>query len=417
MREVKIMAFDVIQEAKRCLNCKKPMCRTGCPINTPIPDMIHMFLERNITGAGEMLFENNPLSIICSLICNHENQCEGHCVLNRKGSPVHISSIEHYVSSHYFDKLNFGEVKKNGIRVGIVGSGPAGITIAMVLARRGYDITIFESRERIGGVLRYGIPEFRLPKSILDKYKEKLMSLGIKIRPNTVIGSTITIDDMFRDGYSAIFIGTGVWKPKSLHIKGETLGNVHFAINYLANPDVYELGKSVNIIGAGNSAMDVARTAIRHGAEKVTVFSRNDHLAASDHEVEYARFDGVDFVVHVEPVEIVDDGVIFVDLWCDGHGHLSPIEGTEKLYPADSTIIAISQGAQDRIVSTTTGLDVNQNGLLVTNSFGETTREGIFASGDVVRGAKTVVEAVHYSKQVADAMDKYMQDLHRKQEE
>lgn len=411
------MSFDVIQEAKRCLNCKKPMCRTGCPINTPIPDMIHMFLERNITGAGEMLFENNPLSIICSLICNHENQCEGHCVLNRKGAPVRISSIENYVSSHYFDKLNFGEVKKNGIRVGIIGSGPAGITIAMVLARRGYDITIFESRERIGGVLRYGIPEFRLPKSILDKYKEKLMSLGIKIRPNTVIGSTITIDDMFRDGYSAIFIGTGVWKPNSLHIKGETLGNVHFAINYLANPDVYELGKSVNIIGAGNSAMDVARTAIRHGAEKVTVFSRNDHLAASDHEVEYARFDGVDFVVHVEPVEIVDDGVIFVDLWCDGHGHLSPIEGTEKLYPADSTIIAISQGAQDRIVSTTTGLDVNQKGLLVTNTFGETTREGIFAGGDVVRGAKTVVEAVNYSKQVADTMDKYMQNLHKNKEQ
>ncbi len=410
------MGFDVIQEAKRCLNCKKPMCRTGCPINTPIPDMIHMFLERNITGAGEMLFENNPLSIICSLICDHGNQCEGHCVLNRKGEPVRISSIENYVSSHYFDKLNFGEVKKNGMRVGIIGSGPAGITIAMVLARRGYDITIFESRERIGGVLRYGIPEFRLPKSILDKYKEKLMSLGIKIRPNTVIGSTITIDDMFRDGYSAIFIGTGVWKPNSLHIKGETLGNVHFAINYLANPDVYELGKRVNIIGAGNSAMDVARTALRHGAETVTVFSRNDHLAASDHEVEYARFDGVDFVVHVEPVEIVDEGVIFVDLWCDGHGHLSPIEGSEKLYPADSTIIAISQGAQDRIVSTTTGLDVNQKGLLVTNTFGETTREGIFAGGDVVRGAKTVVEAVNYSKQVADAMDHYMQGLKAKEE-
>ncbi|MGN0150054.1 MAG: NAD(P)-dependent oxidoreductase [Clostridia bacterium] len=410
------MALHVINEAKRCLNCKKPMCRTGCPINTPIPDMIHTFLEGDITKAGEMLFSNNPLSVICSLICNHENQCEGHCVLNKKGAPVQISSIENYISENYFDKLSFDKIEKNGIRAGIIGSGPAGITIAILLAQRGYDITIFESREKIGGVLRYGIPEFRLPKSLLEKYKEKLMELGIKIRPNTSIGTTISVDDMFRDGYSAIFIGTGVWKPNTLHIKGETLGNVHFAINYLTNPDVYNLGESLNIIGAGNSAMDVARTALRHGCKKVTVFSRSDHLAASDREIEYAKFDGVDFVMHVEPVEITEEGVVFVELECDGRGHLYPIRGTEDLYPADSTIIAISQGPKDRIVSTTTGLEVNEKGLLVTNTFGETTRDGIFASGDVVRGAKTVVEAVNYSKQVADAMDEYMQSLHTKEE-
>ncbi len=302
-------------------------------------------------------------------------------------------------------------IEKNGLKAGIIGSGPAGITIAVILAQRGYDITIFESREKIGGVLRYGIPEFRLPKSILERYKEKLIELGIKIRPNTAIGTTISVDDMFRDGYSAIFIGTGVWKPNTLHIKGETLGNVHYAINYLTNPDVYRLGDTVNIIGAGNSAMDVARTALRHGAKKVTVFSRSDHLAASQREVDYAKIDGVEFVVHVEPVEIVDDGVIFVELECDGKGNLSPIRGTENLYQADSTIIAISQGPKDRIVSTTTGLEVNEKGLLVTNTFGETTRDGIFASGDVVRGAKTVVEAVAYSKQVADAMDDYMKGL------
>jgi len=331
--------------------------------------------------------------------------------LNRKGSPVHISSIENYISENYFDKLGFSGIEKNGLKAGIIGSGPAGITIAVILAQRGYDITIFESREKIGGVLRYGIPEFRLPKSILERYKEKLIELGIKIRPNTAIGTTISVDDMFRDGYSAIFIGTGVWKPNTLHIKGETLGNVHYAINYLTNPDVYRLGDTVNIIGAGNSAMDVARTALRHGAKKVTVFSRSDHLAASQREVDYAKIDGVEFVVHVEPVEIVDDGVIFVELECDGKGNLSPIRGTENLYQADSTIIAISQGPKDRIVSTTTGLEVNEKGLLVTNTFGETTRDGIFASGDVVRGAKTVVEAVAYSKQVADAMDDYMKGL------
>lgn len=408
------MALNVIDAAKRCLNCKKPMCREGCPIHTPIPDMIRMFLDGDINGAGEMVFENNPMSMVCSLICNHENQCEGHCVLNHKGAPVQISSIENYISDNYFDKLKFSGIEKNGMKAGIIGSGPAGITIAVILAQRGYDITVFEAKEKIGGVLQYGIPEFRLPKTILARYKRKMWELGIKIRPNTSIGTTISVDDMFRDGYSAIFIGTGVWRPNTLHIKGETLGNVHYAINYLTNPDVYRLGDTVNIIGAGNSAMDVARTALRHGAKKVTVFSRSDHLAASPREVDYAKIDGVEFVVHVEPVEIVDDGVIMAELECDGKGHLSPIRGTENLYQADSTIIAISQGPKDRIVSTTTGLEVNEKGLLVTNTFGETTRDGIFAAGDVVRGAKTVVEAVAYSKQVADAMDNYMKGLMRK---
>lgn len=407
------MAINVISEAKRCLNCKKPMCREGCPINTPIPDMIHTFLEGDINEAGRMLFDNNPLSMICSMICNHEKQCQGHCVLNHKGAPVHISSIENYISDNYFDKLAFPDIEKNGMRAGIIGSGPAGITIAMILARRGYDITIFEGKEKIGGVLQYGIPEFRLPKTILARYKRKMWEMGIKIRPNTSIGTTISVDDMFRDGYSAIFIGTGVWRPNTLHIKGETLGNVHYAINYLTNPDVYRLGETINVIGAGNSAMDVARTALRHGARTVRVFSRSDHLAASEREVEYAKMDGVEFVVHVEPVEIVDEGVVMAELECDGKGNLSPIHGTETLYPSDSTIIAISQGPRDRIVSTTTGLEVNDRGLLVTNTFGETTRDGIFASGDVVRGAKTVVEAAAYSKQVADAMDEYMQGLLR----
>jgi glutamate synthase (NADPH/NADH) small chain len=246
------MAIHVVNEAKRCLNCKNPLCQTGCPINTPIPDMIRTFLSGNINDAGEMIFENNPLSLVCSLICNHESQCEGHCILKNKSTPVHISSIEHYISDTYFEKLELNIAPKNGMRAAVIGSGPAGITIAILLARRGYDITIFESRDKIGGVLRYGIPEFRLPKSILERYKKLLLSIGIKIRPNTSIGSVISIDDMFRDGYKAISIGTGVWKPNTLGIKGETLGNVHYAINYLTNPDTYNLGDNVIVLSGLN---------------------------------------------------------------------------------------------------------------------------------------------------------------------
>ena len=403
--------FHIIAEAKRCLNCKKPTCQQGCPISTPIPEVVRTFLNGEIDKAGTILFENNPLSLICSLICNQENQCEGHCILGRKSSPVLFSNIEHYISDAHFEKIDLGNAPKNGIKVGVIGSGPAGITIAILLARKGYDITIFESREKIGGVLRYGIPEFRLPKRNIERYKNLLLSLGIKIRPNTSIGITLTIDDLFRDGYRAIFIGTGVWRPNTLHIKGESLGNVHFAINYLTNPDVYSLGDSLNVIGAGNSAMDVARTAIRHGCRKVTVFARSERIAASVSEVEYAKIDGVKFVTGVEPLEITDEGVIFVETEKDAEGNRHRIEGSEKLYPASSTIIAVSQGPRNRIVSTTSGLDVTDKGLLVTNTFGKTTRDGIFAAGDVVLGARTIVEAVNYSKMVAAAMDEYLSSL------
>lgn len=405
------MALNVVSEARRCLNCKKPMCREGCPISTNIPKMIEMFKEGQIEEAGKMLFENNPLSTVCSLVCNHENQCQGHCVLGRKGNPVHISSIENYISTAYLERLKLNPAPKNGKMVGIVGSGPAGITIAITLASRGYDVTIFEAKDKIGGVLRYGIPEFRLPKSILEKYKELMLELGIKIRPNATIGGAISIEDIFRDGYDALFIGTGVWKPNSLKIKGESLGNVHYAIAYLINPDEYNLGDNLIIIGAGNAAMDVARTAIRKGVRNVTVFNRSDKVSASDTEYEYAKFDGVDFEQCKMPVEIKPDGVIFRDTKVNEDGSIEPIEGSDKFYPSSSVIISISQGAQDVILTKTKGIDTTKKGLLVTNEYGETTREGIFASGDIVKGAKTVVEAVKYSKLVADAMDEYMQGI------
>lgn len=404
------MAVHVIDEANRCLQCKKPMCQQGCPIHTPIPAMIKALREGGLEDAGAMLFANNPMSLVCSLVCNHERQCEGHCVLGRKGQPVHVSSIENYISDTCLERIKIECAPKNGRKVAVIGAGPAGITIAIMLAQRGYGVTIFDSRDKIGGVLQYGIPEFRLPKAILERYKEKLLSIGIKIRPNTTIGGALEIRDLFRDGYESIFIGTGVWRPKTLGVKGESLGNVHFAIDYLANPDAYNLGDKVAVIGVGNSAMDVARTVIRKGSRHVTLYARGRHSDASLHETQYAMLDGAGFEFGRSIVEINDDGPVFRRVDYDEEGTVTGYsEELEQVY-ADSVIISISQGPKSKLVNTTDGLKATPNGLLQTSENGETTVEGIFASGDVVLGAKTVVEAVAYSKTVVDAMDEYMRN-------
>ena len=405
------MALHVMDEANRCLGCKNPQCQKGCPINTPIPEVIKLLKDGELNKAGRLLFENNPLTTVCSLICNHEKQCEGHCVLGRKGAPVHFSVIENYISSTYASQMVKGPAPSNGMKVAIVGSGPAGITIAILMARYGYQVTIFESKDKIGGILRYGIPEFRLPKSVLDDIQYRHLELkGIKIRPNIRIGDAIGVDELFRDGYKAIFIGTGVWKANTLGIKGESFGNVHYAINYLNNPDVYKLGERVIVIGAGNAAMDVARTAIRHGSRHLTCFSLSKQIAASQYEFSYAQLEGVEFEYNKKPVEITDEGVIFRDLIQNEDGSFTEIEGSNRLYPADSVIISISQGPQNTIVRTTTGLNANSRGLLMADENGRTSRPGIFASGDAVNGARTVVEAVAHSKLVAEAMHEYIQN-------
>ena len=406
------MALHVMDEANRCLQCKVPQCQKGCPISTNIPLAIKLLKENKLDEAGKMLFENNPLTTVCSLVCNHENQCEGHCVLGRKGAPVHFSTIENYISTTYANKMTEGPKPSNGMRVAIIGSGPAGITIAIILARYGYQVTIFEGKDKIGGVLRYGIPEFRLPKSVLDDIEYRHLELkGIKVRPNTLIGSSITIEDLFRDGYKSIFVGTGVWNPNTLHIKGETFGNVHFGINYLNNPDSYKLGERVIVIGAGNAAMDVARTAIRKGVRRLTCFSITKEVAASQYEFSYATLEGVEFEYNKRPVEIKDNGVIFRDVIENEDGSFTDVDGSDTLYESDSVIISISQGPMTRLVNSTKGLNANKRGLLEADETGHTSRPGIFASGDVVNGARTVVEAVAHSKIVAESMHEYMQSL------
>ena len=406
------MALHVIDEANRCLQCKNPQCVKGCPISTPIPEIIKLLKNNELNEAGRILFENNPLTTVCSLICNHEKQCEGHCVLGRKGVPVQFSTIEQYISRAYAPKMVKGPKPWNGMRVAIVGSGPAGITIAIILARYGYQVTIFEGKDEIGGVLRYGIPDFRLPKTVLDDIQYRHIEMkGIKIRPNTNIGGSIGIEDLFRDGYKAIFIGTGVWKPNALHIKGETLGHVHFGINYLNSPDSFKLGQRVIVIGAGNAAMDVARTALRHEVEYLTCFSITKEVAASQYEFTYAKLEGVDFEYNKRPIEIVDEGVIFRDVIENEDGSFTDVDGSDRLYEADSVIISISQGPQNNIASDKSGIATNTRGLLIADEFGNTSRPGIFSSGDAVHGPRTVVEAVAHSKIVAETMHKYMQSL------
>jgi len=409
----------IIDSAKRCLQCKVPSCSAGCPINTPIKEVIALFLENKIAEAGKLLFENNPLSLVCSYVCTQENQCEGHCIMGKKNASILISSIEQYISDYYLNIYKPEHILKKRGKVAIIGSGPAGIAIAFLLTKKNYEVTIFERNEQIGGVLRYGVPEFRLPKRIINQLTSTLIKSGVKIRPNTSIGPNLTTDDLFRDGFRAIFMGTGVWQPRKLNIKGESLGHVHFAIDYLKNPDVYRLGKTLIVIGAGNVAMDVARTALRHGCEDVRIFYNKDEtaIAAQAHEIQYAKIDGVKFELNKIAVEIVDEGVIFADseiyIDKDGRRQSKAVFGTQKLYPTDSAIIAIGQGPRSVIVSSTTCINVSKNGLIIVDELGHTSHEGIFAGGDVVTGAKTVVEAVVVSRKVAEAIDKYITDKYK----
>lgn len=408
------MSATVLNESKRCLQCKKPLCREGCPVRTNVPEMMRLFQNGNMHEAGEMLFDNNPLSIVCSLICPHSRQCEGHCILNKKSNPIQVGMVEHYISDYYLNYVTTPHQKDPRKKVGIIGTGPAGITIAFILANKGYDITLFDAHDKIGGVLRYGIPEFRLPKSILDKIKDKLVDMGVRIRPNTNIGPVITIDNLFRDGFKAVFIGTGVWRPNGMTIKGESLGNIHYAIDYLKNPEVYDLGSSVCVVGAGNVAMDVARTVLRNGVRHVTIMFRGgaEHIEADHIEVEYAKVDGVEFEYYKKPVEFTESGIRYIRTQVgqqeDGRITFEDIEGDEEVFACDSVIISVGQGPRNILVKTTEGLNVTSRGLLETDDHGRTTRKGIFASGDVVTGAKTVVEAVRLSKIVADEIDAYV---------
>ncbi len=404
------MPLHILTEAERCLQCKKPMCQEGCPVHTPIPQVIQLFKEHKLLDAGEMLFANNPLSAICAEVCNHAKQCAGHCIRGRKDSPVHFSSIEKYISEMYLERMHASvPLKRNDKKVAVIGSGPAGITVAVVLAREGYHVTIFEWKSKIGGVMQYGIPEFRLPKSIIDTYEKRLEEFGIQIRLNATIGSVLMIDELFRDGYASVFVGTGAERPRTLGVRGESFGNVHFAMNYLTNPKAHHLGDKVAVIGVGNAAMDVARSALRNGSKEVTLYAMGKEIAASSSEVAYAQLDGAEIETGMQIQEITERGPVFKRTIYGENDEIIGAEDELIQVDADSTIIAISQVPRGKLVRTTSGLTAAENGLLIVDENYMTTREGVFAAGDVVTGAKTVVHAVDGAKKAAAAMMRYME--------
>ena len=404
------MALHIVTEANRCLNCKNPGCQKACPVHTPIPQIIQLFKEDRLMEAGELLFANNPMSLVCSIVCNHEKQCAGGCIRGRKDTPVHFSSIETYISDMYLDRMELKPVPPKGVNVAVIGCGPAGITAAVELARNGYSVTVFEWKGKIGGLLQYGIPEFRLPKSTIDRYQARMEEMGIRIRTNTTIGSVLMIDNLFRDGYKSVFIGTGAELPRRLDIEGESLGNVIFGLNYLANPKGHKLGDRVAVIGMGNAAIDVARTALRNGTRHVTLYARSKNVTASSSELAYAELDGAEFVFGMQIQKITPEGPVFKRAIFDEEDHVVGYEDELIQVQADSTVISISQVPRRKLVRTTVGLELSDKGTLLVDENYMTTKPGVFAAGDVCTGAKTVVHAVQGAKLAAQAMMRYMED-------
>ena len=403
---------SIKQEAERCLKCKKAMCSANCPAATDVPRVVELFLDGKIKEAGEILFYNNPLSAVTSIICPHERNCAGHCVRGIKGEPVMFYRIEEFVSRFYLETLEIPEIKKNGIKVAVSGSGPAGITMSILLLLNGYDVTLFEAEDSIGGVLKYGIPPFRLPREILDMYKDIMLKMGLHFRPNTRIGTNIMIEDLFPDGYKAVFVATGTGRPNKLGLIGETLGHVHFAVDYLKSPSAFKLGNRVAVVGAGNVAIDAARTAIRRSHSHVTIlhFMGEENMTANHEEVEMAQLEGVEFIHFAQAVRIKENSVVCVRVNRieNADGSISFEEDYSDVFevPADSVIIAIGQGPGADMKAA--GVKLTQRGLLDVNEYGETTRPGVFAAGDIVSGPKTVIEAVAFTKKVFSKMDEYM---------
>lgn len=379
----------LLNEANRCLNCKNPLCRINCPISTEIPEIITLFKEDKIIEAGKRLFENNPLSVFCSIVCPHEEQCRGNCIRGIKGKPVDFPKIERFLSENYLNYLSIEKESEKEIEIAVIGGGVAGITSAILLAKKGFEVTIFESFSKLGGVLRYGIPDFRLPRKYIDRMENYLNKLGVKVKYNVTVGSEYGIKELKRDGFKYIILTTGLWKPKKIGVVGESGKNVHYAINYLISPQNYDLGKNVLVIGGGNVAMDAARTAKRFSKNVTIVYRRGEKdMPANREEIEESRKEGVKFIYHHSPKEIKDKEMIFIE------------NNEMKSIPYSSVLIAVSQEPRRELFISEPELEIEEWGTIKVNEKYETSLENVYSCGDIVTGAKTVVLAVKNAKEL-----------------
>ena len=421
-----------VAEAERCLQCKNPQCVTGCPVSIRIPEFIAKVAEGNFAAAYEIITSTNSLPALSGRVCPQESQCESKCIRGMKGEPVAIGRLERFVADWYRENVNQMPPKpeSNGIKVAVVGSGPAGLTCASELAKKGYEVTIFEALHTAGGVLVYGIPEFRLPKAIVANEVRKLEAMGVEVMTNMVIGKVLSVDELFEMGFRAIFIGSGAGLPQFMNIEGESLKGVYSANEFLTRSNLMKAyttqsdtpviaSKAVAVVGGGNVAMDAARCAKRLGAEHVYIVYRRSEaeMPARLEELHHAKEEGIELCTLCNPVRILDDGTGRVGaMECirmelgepDASGRRRPvaISGSEFELAVDTVIMSLGTSPNPLIRSTTPGLETNKKGCLIVNEENMTTREGVYAGGDAVTGAATVILAMGAGKKAAESIDK-----------
>lgn len=423
-----------IDEAQRCLNCKTRPCMEGCPVSVKIPEFLTFMKDGDFEGAYQKIKETNALPAVCGRVCPQEKQCESKCVRGIKGEPVGIGRLERFAADYHManveDKIEVPQW--NGKKIAVVGSGPSGLTVAGDMAKRGYKVTVYEAFHTAGGVLMYGIPEFRLPKDIVQKEISTLKKMGVDIQTNVIIGRTLTVDELFNDmGYDGVYIGSGAGLPRFMGIEGESLNGVYSANEFLTRINLMKgykfpefdtpvyVGKNVAVLGGGNVAMDAARSAKRLGAENVYIVYRRgrEELPARAEEVEHAEQEGIEFKLLQNPTRILGNE----DGWVDGmevikmelgepdeSGRRRPVEiaGSEEVLDIDTVVVAIGQTPNPLIRQTTEGLETNKRGCIIADENGLTTREKVYAGGDVVTGAATVILAMGAGKKAAEALDK-----------
>ncbi len=424
-------------EASRCLQCKKPLCVAGCPVSVKIPEFIKLIAEKDFSGAAKKLWETNALPAVCGRVCPQEDQCEGVCIVGKKGDPVAIGYLEKFAAD-WERTHGSGEIpevaKATGKKVAIVGSGPSAITVAGDLLLKGHDVTIFEAFHKPGGVLVYGIPEFRLPKAIVASEIATLEKMGAKIECNTVVGASISIDELFEEGFNTVYIGVGAGLPRFMNLEGENCIGIYSANEYLTRTNLMKgylfpeydtpiaRGKNVVVLGAGNVAMDSARTAMRLGAESVKIVYRRsrEEMPARDEELHHAEEEGIEFVLLTNPTKFYgDDNGRVTGMEClkmelgepddSGRRRPVPIEGSEFDFDCDLVVVSVGSNANPLLTSSTPGLDLNRWGNIDADpANGKTSKKGVWAGGDIVTGAATVILAMGAGRDAATSMHDYL---------